>query len=98
MLEVLCSPLGWAKNKKNIPPEVASMNMKFVVAMFDHHQFWALNSLFEVQHPQKNIIITVSSASKTVVDTVLVNWKRPELTNNELRRQIMSLSFKKTDE
>ena len=35
---------------------------------------------------------------KTVVDRVLGNWKWPELTNNELKGQIMSLCKKKMNE
>ena len=32
---------------------------------------------------------------KNVVDTMLVNWKQPELTKNEPKRQNMSLLCKK---
>ena len=34
-------------------------------------------------------LITTNSTSKMLlVDMILVNWKRPELTNNELKGQI----------
>ena len=40
-------------------------------------------------------LITTSSTGKNVLDVVLVNWKWPELTNNEPKSQILSLIYKK---
>ena len=34
------------------------------------------------RHPR---LITISSISKTVIDRVIVNWKWPKLTNDELK-------------
>ena len=40
---------------------------------------------YEHETMRQPCLIVISSAAKTVVDIVLINWKQPKLTKNELK-------------
>ena len=66
---------------------------------FGPHQEWEKHPPRGCQYEHETMwrpcLITISPTSITVVDRVLVNWEWPELTNNELKWQIMSILCKK---